>query len=88
MSGQVINRWEVWGPSERNPKISEFIDLPAPNYTPPGQPSFVDVFKGKDDESLIYKSLLLTKFSAFTTGIAVLVDATVGTRPQVSSNHK
>jgi len=55
---------------------------PPANYTPPGQPSFVDIFKGKDDENYVQKTYLITKYSVFSTAIASLFDICVGTQPK------
>jgi len=82
MSTHVINRRDqMYTDSDMRPPITDFITLPPPNTTDPNHPSFVDVFKGKDDENFIFKSLVLSKFTGATAAFAILADACVGTRP-------
>jgi len=64
-------------------KQPKYFDTPPPNYTPPGAGSFVDIFKGKDDEDLVYKTYLLSKYTILTAGFASVIDICLGTQPKV-----
>jgi hypothetical protein len=61
-----------------------FIETDPPNYTPPGKPSFVDIFKGHDGDDYLFKTYLLSKYAFYVTSAVTLFDVTVGTAPKVS----
>ena len=84
-SGNIINyrNGNTLVDSDMRPPIEQFLNLPPPNYTDPARPSLVDVFKGKDDENFIFKTLVLSKFTALATAGCTLMDVCVGTRPTV-----
>jgi len=63
-------------------KEQVFVPRPVPNYTPPGKPSIVDIFKGDDGDGLIFKTYVMTKYTTLATFLGVSFDATVGTRPK------
>lgn len=61
----------------------KFIDYPPPNYTPPGSPSFVDVFKGDDGDNFLFKAYLMSKHALVVTAFMSFGDIVIGTQPKV-----
>jgi len=52
------------------------------NFTDPKWPRFVDLFKGKHDENVAYRTLLLSKYAFYCTTAGTLYDVCVGTQPR------
>jgi len=61
-----------------------YLEIPKgkhpPNWTP--NPRWMDIFKGRDDERVLFKTLLMTKYAGAVGGFAALFDVMLVTQSQ------